>query len=27
MDEIIKANHTSHVYEGHEIIVRRISSS
>jgi hypothetical protein len=25
MDEIIKVNHASHVYEGHEIIVRRIT--
>ena len=25
MGEIIKVNHSSHVYEGHEIIIRRIT--
>ncbi|SMH70197.1 conserved protein of unknown function [Candidatus Nitrosotalea okcheonensis] len=25
MSEIIKANHASHVYEGHEIVVKRIT--
>jgi hypothetical protein len=24
MDEIIKANHASHIYEGHEIAVKRV---
>ncbi len=25
VDEIIKANHASHIYEGHEIVVKRIT--
>jgi hypothetical protein len=25
MDEIIKANHASHIYEGHEIVIKRIT--
>jgi len=25
MGEIIKASHSSHVYEGHEIVIRRVT--
>ncbi len=26
MGEIIKVNHSSHIHEGHEIVIRRISA-